>query len=394
MVKIISRWYRSIKEIKKEDMTALLGKKVSPFLQWDWLAALEVSGSVAAKSGWQPSHLALWEGETLVAFAPLYIKGHSYGEFVFDHAFSQLANDLGLNYYPKLLGMSPLSPIEGYRFYFANQSDEIELTILMIKIIDEFALRNRIISCNFLYVDPAWRLVAEQAGCATWLNQMSLWTAGEQKNFSDYLARFNSNQRRNIKRERKSIRDKGLFVDTLHGPQIDLSVLRKMYGFYEQHCARWGVWGSKYLSESFFEMLAGPDLREKIIVFSAHSGNPDEPLGMSLCVTDSEMLWGRYWGSKQEIDCLHFELCYYAPIEWALQNGIKGFDPGAGGSHKRRRGFLAKPHASLHRWYDKRMNYYIRSWLPKANDLMIEEINAANSDLPFNGEQPPLSFVG
>ena len=103
------------------------------------------------------------------------------------------------------------------------------------------------------------------------------------------------------------------------------------------------------------------------------------------------MLWGRYWGSEKNIDNLHFEACYYSPIEWAIENKIKYFDPGAGGSHKKRRGFIVKPNASLHRWYNQSMDSLIREWLPKANKLMLDQINATNNEVPFKFEEPKLS---
>jgi len=129
-----------------------------------------------------------------------------------------------------------------------------------------------------------------------------------------------------------------------------------------------------------------------VVLFSAHRGDPFDPVAMSLCVQDARHLWGRYWGSDEEIDCLHFEVCYYSPIEWALQQGLMSFDPGAGGSHKRRRGFVARPHTSLHRWYEPRMEALIRSWLPRANGLMQEEIEAINAELPFRSDPPALGL--
>ena len=125
-------------------------------------------------------------------------------------------------------------------------------------------------------------------------------------------------------------------VTPLTGEQLDLALLQRMHRFYEQHCARWGPWGSKYLEEGFFEALA-EGYRDQVVLFSAHRGDPREPVAMSMCVHNGSQLWGRYWGSTEEIDCLHFEVCYYAPIEWAIGQGIDSFDPGAGGSHKRRR---------------------------------------------------------
>jgi len=392
MAPLTARWHRSIREIPQQQWDNLLAEQVSPFYRWSWLAALEKSGSVAPDQGWQPLHLSMWREGQLVAFAPLYLKGHSYGEFVFDQSFARLAGDLGLRYYPKLIGMSPVSPIQGYRFHVHPKEDAQELTAVMLRLIDEFAARNEILSCNFLYVDPSWKPLAEAAGSAAWVNQQSLWNADGQTDFSDYLAGFNANQRRNIKRERKAVQKAGLSVTPITGEALTPALLSRMHGFYEQHCSRWGVWGSKYLQASFFDQLVEPGLAQHVVLFSAHRGDPFDPVAMSLCVQDARHLWGRYWGSDEEIDCLHFEVCYYAPIEWALQQGLKSFDPGAGGSHKRRRGFVARPHSSLHRWYDPRMDTLIRSWLPRANGLMQEEIEAINAELPFRSEPPALGL--
>ena len=167
--------------------------------------------------------------------------------------------------------------------------------------------------------------------------------------------------------------------------------LKKMHYFYELHCSRWGVWGSKYLTESFFIELASTELKEHIVLFEAKEEEIDNTIGMSLCVRNENMLWGRYWGSDKNIDCLHFEACYYSPIEWAIKNKIQYFDPGAGGSHKKRRGFTAKPNTSLHRWYNPHMDALIREWLPKANKLMLNQINATNNEVPFKFEEPKLS---
>ena len=391
MSSLIARWHRSITEIPEQQWNSLMGEGTIPFYRWSWLEALESSGSTVPDQGWQPLHLVLWRDDCAIAVAPLFLKGHSYGEFVFDQTFARLAADLGLRYYPKLLGMSPVSPVLGYRFHVRSGEDEALLTRELLRAIDRFCEQNSILSCNFLYVDPQWRPLAESAGCAAWLNQQSLWSRGDDQSFEDYLKGFNANQRRNIKRERKAVAKAGITVTPLSGDQLDLALLQTMHRFYEQHCARWGPWGSKYLEEGFFEALAQRH-RDQLVLFSAHRGDPRDPVGMSMCVQDGNQLWGRYWGSDEEIDCLHFEVCYYAPIEWALQQGIHSFDPGAGGSHKRRRGFVARPHASLHRWYQPRMDQLIRTWLPKVNGLMLEEIDAINAELPFKAEPPALAL--
>ena len=223
MASLTARWHRSIHEIPHSQWEELLAGHANPFYGWSWLEALENSGSVAPDQGWQPLHLSLWRGEeSLIAVAPLYLKGHSYGEFIFDQSFARLAGDLGLRYYPKLIGMSPVSPVQGYRFYIHPDENAQEITAMMLRLIDEFAARNNILSCNFLYVDPLWQPLAEAAGCAGWVNHQSLWSAEGQKDFSDYLAGFNANQRRNIKRERKAVSQAGLVVTPLTGSELTL----------------------------------------------------------------------------------------------------------------------------------------------------------------------------
>ena len=377
-------------DIPEAQWHALVSAEPLPFYSWSWLVGLESSGSVVPRQGWQPCHLGLWQGDQLIAAAPLYLKGHSYGEFVFDQSFAQLAAQLGQRYYPKLLGMSPVSPVVGYRFFTAPGEDAAALTALMLQLIDAFCREHQIFSCTFLYVDPAWQPLAEAAGCATWLNQQSLWSNQGYGDFNAYLASFNANQRRNIKRERKAVQAAGLQVTAVVGEDISAALITRMHGFYEQHCARWGPWGSKYLTEAFFDHAAA-ELRQHLVLFSAHRGDPEQPVAMSLCVHTESHLWGRYWGSDEETENLHFEVCYYAPIEWAISRGIQQFDPGAGGSHKRRRGFLARPHASLHRWYHPRFDAIVRRWLPEANAEQLQEIEAINAELPFTAKPPALA---
>jgi predicted N-acyltransferase len=392
MAELQARWHRSMAELAEPAWDGLLGDhRAAPFFRWRWLHRLEASGSIVPREGWQPCHLGLWRGGELVAAAPLYLKGHSYGEFVFDQSFAQLAGQLGLRYYPKLVGMSPLSPVEGYRFLIAPGEDEAAITAAMLELIEAFCRRNELLSCNFLYVDPRWRPLLEAAGWAVWINPQSCWSNPGFADFEAYLAGFNANQRRNVRRERAAVAAAGLTVTPVVGEQIPAALLERMHHFYAQHCARWGPWGSKYLTEAFF--AAATELRADLVLFSAHGGDPLDPVAMSLCVQDGHHLWGRYWGSDVELENLHFEVCYYAPIAWAIERGLSRFDPGAGGSHKRRRGFLAEPRVSLHRWSAPRFDQILRRWLPEANGAELEGITAVNAELPFRGGVPPLVGV-
>lgn len=394
MAELRARWHTAMAEIPAKQYQVLLqeatpaGQQPLPFYSWPWLHALESSGSIAPSQGWQPCHLGLWRGDSLVALAPLYLKGHSYGEFVFDQSFAQLAVQLGLRYYPKLVGMSPVSPVEGYRFLMAPGEDQNALTALLFQQIEAFCIKQRLLSCNFLYVDSFFARQAQRNGWSLWLNEQSEWNNSGLQTFADYLATFNANQRRNIRRERQAVADAGITVTPLTGEDIPAGLMERMHGFYAQHCSRWGTWGSKYLSKDFFA-FAADHLCSNVVLFSAHTGDALSPVAMSLCVHNDTQLWGRYWGSDVELNHLHFEVCYYSPLEWAIQRGIRSFDPGAGGRHKKRRGFTAKPRTSVHKWFEPRFASILQEWLPGANQELLAEIEAINADLPFTSAYDP-----
>jgi predicted N-acyltransferase len=157
-----------------------------------------------------------------------------------------------------------------------------------------------------------------------------------------------------------------------------------MYEFYADTCDKFGWWGSKYLTKQFFEQLHA-DYRHRVVFFAAYSEQDNrQPVGMSFCLYKDDRLYGRYWGSFQEIDCLHFDACYYTPIEWAIANQIQIFDPGAGGRHKKRRGFPAAPNYSLHRFYNTRLAQILLPYIKEVNELEQQEIAEINAEIPFS----------
>ncbi|MDJ0705521.1 MAG: GNAT family N-acetyltransferase [Leptolyngbyaceae cyanobacterium MO_188.B28] len=378
-------WLRCIDEIPQQAWNALAVPLSTPFFEWEWLRNMETSGSAVPKAGWAPNHLTVWRDRTLVAAAPLYLKGHSYGEFVFDHQWADLSQRLGVEYYPKLLGMSPFTPAEGYRFLIAPGEDEEILTGLMVEAIDQFCLRNQISGCNFLYVDPTWRPLMERFGYKKWLHHSYIWKNQDYQTFDDYLAAFNANQRRNIKRERKSLDKAGLRMEAVTGEAIPKSLCSRMYSFYADTCDKFGWWGSKYLTRQFFEQLY-PNYLHRVVLIAAYAEDTRQPVGMSFCLFKGDRLYGRYWGSAEDYNHLHFNACYYKPIEWAIANDVQIFDPGAGGRHKKRRGFPATPHHSLHRFYDPRLQQIFATYIEEVNELEQREIEAINQDLPLKQE--------
>jgi uncharacterized protein len=386
------RWLDRLQEVPQSAWDELALPLATPFLEWEWLNNLETSGSVSGETGWLPKHLTVWSGGTLVAAAPLYLKGHSYGEFIFDQQWAEVSQQLGIRYYPKLVGMTPITPTEGYRFLIAPGIDEGVMTGLMVQEIDRFCESYGISGCHFLYVDPSWRPFIEEEGFRPWLHHSYIWQDDGFTNFDGYLRGFNANQRRNIKRERQAVGAAGLTMRPLTREQLDVATMSLVYDFYADTCDKFGWWGSKYLTREFFESLVAK-YSDRVLVMAAFAEGQEIPIGMSFCLYKGDRLYGRYWGSREEIDCLHFEACYYAPIEWSLQQGIKIFDPGAGGRHKKRRGFPATPNHSVHRFYHPRLKQLILPYLVEVNQAEKREIEAINADLPFLVNELKLSIT-
>jgi predicted N-acyltransferase len=210
-----------------------------------------------------------------------------------------------------------------------------------------------------------------------------IWKNPGFQQFEDYLGLFNANQRRNIKRERKAVEQAGLTLKVLAGEEIAHHLYSSIYRFYSSTCDKF-YWGSKYLTRQFFEQLY-PHYRDRVVLVTAYPENETQhPIGLSFCLRKGENLYGRYWGSLRDYDCLHFEACYYQPIAWAIEQGITLFDPGAGGQHKRRRGFPATPNYSLHRFYSQKMMQILHYYIDEINQMEQAEIEAINQDLPFN----------
>jgi predicted N-acyltransferase len=376
-------WINAISTLEPAAWDALARPLPTPFFEWDWLHLMEVSGSATPRSGWMPNHLAVWSGSELIAAAPLYVKGHSAGEFVFDHIWADVAGRLGIQYYPKLVGMSPFTPMIGYRFLVAPGVNESAVTELMLHEIDRFCRQHNLSGCSFNFVDPVWQKQIEAHGYIGWQHLSFAWQNQAYRSFDDYLAVFKSNQRRNIKRERRALEKQGLRLHVLAGDEIPRTFLPRMYGFYQRTNDKFGPWGCRYLTPAFFEKIYDVFRRYLVVVAAFDERNDGRPVGMSLLVAKGDQLYGRYWGSVRDMDALHFNACYYSPIEWAIRQGIRRFDPGAGGAHKIRRGFQALANISLHRLHNSRLRQIMRIHIDEINRMEREQILALNHDLPF-----------
>lgn len=377
-------WKQAMSDIPQYDWDALAVERKSPFLDWKWLRLLETSGSASPYTGWYPRHLTLWSDGRLMAAAPLYLKVHSEGEFVFDHVWADVARRIGTRYYPKITGMSPFTPTGDYRFLIHPELDEKVVTARMCKAIRDLAQQSGLSGCSFHFIDPEWKELMARQGYAAWVHQSFVWENPGYVDFNDFLTAFNANQRKNIKRERRSIDEQGIRVELVQGNQVDKSVFDTMYQLYSLHNAKFGVWNCKYLFPQFFEGLFEQLSHTVLFAVARPKDTPGDILAMSMLVHKGDQLYGRYWGSFVDNPFLHFELCYYAPVQWAIRHKIARFYPGMGGIHKVRRGFVSIPDYTLHHYFDPRLQMVMETNIDEINRLEKMEMDSLNRNLPFS----------
>jgi hypothetical protein len=377
-------WHNAIDQIDRNQWDRLAVPLETPLLEWQWLHFLEASGSVAPAQGWHPCHLTLWEGRRLMAAAPLYIKTHSEGEFVFDHWWAKLSSDYGVRYYPKLVGMSPLTPAVGYRFLMDETLDPSAVVPEMVAAIDHLCRSTALSGFQINFVDSHWCDSAfDPQLFLAWQHQSFLWKNPGFTDFTDYLKPFKSSQRRNIRREVRHMERQGIRIVPLTGDRIPRDLAPLMYRYYLNTNEQFGPWAACYLNAEFFNFIF-KQLRHRLLIMAAyHEADGTKPLALSMLLRKGRHLIGRYWGTAEPVKDLHFNLCYYAPIQWAIANGMHSIDPGAGSPHKIYRGFEAVANTSLHRFYHPRLNSLFQHVIEDVNQMERANIRSLNSQLPF-----------
>jgi predicted N-acyltransferase len=335
---------RSMADIDRAEWNALVGEDGSPFLEWDWLDALERSGCVAAKRGWAPHHLAVRAGGRLVAAAPMYLKGHSQGEFVFDHTWAEAAERAGMRYYPKLLVGVPFTPATGRRVLTHGAEARGPLLEQVAHALRDVCASNDVSSVhvNFCADDEIAPLRA--AGFLHRRGVQYHWRNRGYRSFDDYLAAMRSKRRTQVRRELRAVAEAGVAIAVHQGDDIPDELFEPMFRIYLSTIEKL-YWGRQYLNLRFFEELRRRWKRNLCFVVARHGG---EVVAGAVNVQKNGVLYGRYWGCFQEIRYLHFAVCYYAGIEHCIERGLERFEPGAGGEYKHWRGFEATATHSLH----------------------------------------------
>jgi uncharacterized protein len=339
-----------VREVPREAWDALVGQE-SPFLEWDWLASLEESGAVGSETGWAPRPLVARESGQLVAACPLYVKGHSEGEFVFDWSWADAALRAGLEYYPKLLVGVPFTPVTGGRLLTAPGRDRPALLRDLARALEEICLRHDLSGVHVNFCRDDERRALEAEGFLSRLGFQYHWRNRGFADFEGYLGSLRSKRRNQVRRERRELEAEGVEIEHLCGDAIPDDLFDPMYGIYTSTLAK-NPWGRHYLNRRFFELLRQRFRPRLCFVVARRAG---AIVAGALNVQKGDALYGRYWGCFEEIRHLHFGVCYYAGIAHCIEARLARFEPGAGGAYKQLRGFDAVPTWSAHFLADRRL---------------------------------------
>ena len=374
----------SLAEISQSDWDACAcpetadgGRAIDPFTTWRFLHALEASGSVGQGTGWSPRYLvALLEGKAIAA-APLYAKGHSQGEYVFDHNWAHAYERAGGRYYPKLQMAVPFTPATGRRFLTLPGYDTIGQSALMQGAV-QLAAENQLSSLHITFCTEAEALAGAEMGLLHRVSDQFHWVNRDYTDFEAFLGDLSSRKRKAIRRERRIANEFGGQIIELTGAQIESHHWDAFWRFYQDTGAR--KWGTPYLTRAFFD-AAQASLRDDILLVLAERDG--QFIAGALNFIGRETLYGRYWGCVEDHQCLHFELCYYRAIDFAIRHGMQRVEAGAQGQHKLARGYLPVECHSLHWIGDPGFRDAIADYLKAERAAVDEEIEVLTSYGPF-----------
>jgi predicted N-acyltransferase len=365
--------HEKISQIGQQAWDACAGGE-NPFVSYAFLSALEDSGSVGGRSGWHPRYAVLRDaGGGIAAVAPAYAKTNSYGEYVFDHAWANAMERAGGRYYPKLQVAVPFSPVPGPRFLVRAGFPVASLGAALIEAARE-------LGCSSVHATFCTEAEWAELGEAGWLQRLGTqfhWDNNGYKSFDDFLAALSSRKRKAIKRERRDAAA-GLTIRALSGADLTPEVWAAFYKFYLSTVDR--KWGGAYLTRKFFDLL-GARLGEKVVLMMAERDG--KPIAGALNLLGREALYGRNWGSVEDVPFLHFELCYYQAIDYAIAHGLQRVEAGAQGEHKIQRGYTPKPTYSAHWIEHAGLSSAVADFLAAERPAMLQTMAAMEEDSPY-----------
>lgn len=347
---------------------------LNPFMRHEYLAAMHQSGSAVPETGWTPRFITLWQGRALAAACALYLKDHSYGEYVFDHAWANAYQQHGLTYYPKALIAAPFTPVPGPRLLARDAAERT----LLVKAITAWCEEENLSSLHLLFADDADVVACEEAGLMFrhtvqfhWTNVAPTLATVGYRNFDDFLISLSQEKRKKIRQERRKVADAGVTFRWSQGKDISSADWDFFYRCYERTYYEHG--NAPYLSRDFFKRMQDTMPENWLLFVAEYNGfAAPQPVAASLIAlgaksaykngqndaqypaqvqagTDQHLIaYGRYWGALARVDCLHFEACYYQPVQWCIEHGLQRFEGGAQGEHKMARALLPVKTTSAH----------------------------------------------
>lgn len=367
-----------IGSIPAADWDALVGED-DPFIEHAFLLALEQSRSVGGRSGWVPIHVAVRETGRLVGALPLYVKLHSYGEYIFDFGWADAAERAGIRYYPKLVSMVPFTPATGRHLLLAAEAEPLPIVRALLDGVAEAQVRARASSSHFLFVSERERELL--LGARPLLSRETMqyhFRNDGYRDFEDYLGRMRSAVRKQIRRERRQAREGGVEVFVRRGSELEARDWRALYAFYVDTCQKRG--SGPYLTQALFTQLERTHAQRVVAVLAYRGGSP---IAGTINFQKGKHLYGRYWGCVEEVPSLHFECCYYSLIEHAIACGLDRFEAGAQGSHKLKRGFLPAPVFSVHDVAHPGLRAALERHLPAEAEMLRSQMAGLSLHGPF-----------
>jgi predicted N-acyltransferase len=345
-----------------------------PFLSHGFLSILEESGSVGGRSGWSPAPLLVERDGRLIAAAPAYLKSHSQGEYVFDHGWADAWQRAGGHYYPKLQIAVPFTPVPGPRLLGSAPQQLLAGAEALVE-------QNGLSSAHITFIDEADAAQCEERGWLTRFGIQYHWHNRDYSSFEDFLGALSSRKRKAIRKERTAAQE-GLEFRTVRGSEIRSADWDAMWAFYQDTGSR--KWGRPYLTRSFFDLLGQRLGDQVLLMFALHD---DRPVAGALNLIGTDTLYGRYWGTTQEVPFVHFELCYYQAIEWAIENGLTSVQAGAQGEHKLARGYEPVITRSAHFIPNPSFRAAVADFLEQERATVLQEIEDLRTALPYKSDQ-------
>jgi predicted N-acyltransferase len=373
------RFLKSISEIDAASWNALAGSH-QPFVRHEFLNALEQSGCAVPRTGWSPRHLVLEDTQgRAIAAMPMYKKGHSRGEFVFDFSWANAYAQHGLDYYPKLLSAVPFTPVRGARMLTSPKLDRRVMTRALIQAASSYARSEQLSSWHVLFPSDEDLNGLKAAGLIERRDCQFHWFNQGYDSFDAFLATFTAEKRKKAKRERRRVSEAGITFDTRAGGEMDDALWSTVYEFYADTFYRHGH--EPYLNLDFFKRIAA-GMPDQLMLKIARQGST--PIAVAIFFVGEDALFGRYWGAGGNYHSLHFETCYYQGIEYCIEHKLARFEPGTQGEHKVPRGFVPTFTSSAHDIVDPRFAAAIRDFAAREARGVDSYAAAVKEHVPYH----------